>query len=113
MHFVCPLLNKTSMAICVALCAIAVSFLPAMHVHCVQLDNTCELNALIGKWILKISSKREPTPPYTSEYNGVVEQFNHKIMTHVQCLLFNTQLPNEWWAEAMHYACNIINSMPT
>ncbi len=48
MHFVCLLLNKTSMAICMALCEIAVLFLPAMCVHCVWLDNVCELNMLIS-----------------------------------------------------------------
>ncbi|ELR24539.1 integrase core domain containing protein [Acanthamoeba castellanii str. Neff] len=113
MHFVRPLPNKTSTAIHAALQAIAASFPPAVRIHQVHLDNARELNALMGAWILDIGAKREPTPPYTSEYNSVVEQFNREVMTRVQCLLFNARLPSEWWAEAARYACNVINLTPT
>jgi hypothetical protein len=92
---------------------IAASFPPAVHIHWVHLDNARELNALMGAWILNIGAKGEPTPPYTSEYNGVVEWFNHEVMTHVRCLLFDARLPSEWWAEAARYACNVINLTPT
>jgi hypothetical protein len=113
MHFVRPLPNKTSTAIRAALQAIAASFPPAVRIHRVRLDNAHKLNALVGAWILDISAKREPTPPYTSEYNGVIEWFNHEVMTRVQCLLFDARLPSEWWAEAARYACDIINLTPT
>jgi hypothetical protein len=113
MHFVRPLPNKTSTAIRAALQAIAASFPPAVRIHQVRLDNAHELNALMGAWILDISAKREPTPPYTSEYNGVIERFNREVMTRVRCLLFNAHLPSEWWAEAARYACDVINLTPT
>ncbi len=73
----------------------------------------CELDVLVGEWILEIGAKREPTPPYTSEYNSITEQFNHEVMTHMCCLLFDTCLPSEWWAEAVCYVCDVINMMPT
>ncbi|ELR21518.1 uncharacterized protein ACA1_079710, partial [Acanthamoeba castellanii str. Neff] len=66
MHFVHPLPNKTSTTICAALQAIAASFPPAVCIHWVHLNNTHKLNTLMGAWILNISTKREPTPPYTS-----------------------------------------------
>jgi len=68
---------------------------------------------LVGKWITEVGGKCEPTPPYTSEYNGVIKHFNHEIMTHVQCLLFNAHLPSKWWAEAACHTCNVINVTPT
>jgi hypothetical protein len=113
MHFVRPLPNKTSTAIRAALQAIAASFPPAVRIHRVRLDNARELDALVGAWILDIGAKREPTPPYTSEYNGVVERFNREVMTRIRCLLFDARLPSEWWAEAAHYACDVINLTPT
>jgi transposase InsO family protein len=113
MHFIRPLPNKTSTTIHAALQAIAALFPPAVHIHWVHLNNTHKLYTLMGAWILDIGAKREPTPPYTSEYNSVIEQFNHEVMTHIQCLLFNTRLPSEWWAEAACYACDVINLTPT
>jgi hypothetical protein len=113
MHFVHLLPNKTSTTICAALQVIAASFPLAVHIHQVHLNNACKLNMLMGAWILDISAKREPTPPYTSEYNGVVEWFNCEVMMCVQCLLFDAPLPSEWWAEAACYACDVINLMPT
>jgi transposase InsO family protein len=113
MHFVRPLPNKTSVAVRAALRAIAASFPPSVRVHHVRLDNARELDALVGEWILEIGAKREPTPPYTSEYNGVTERFNREVMTRVRCLLFDARLPSEWWAEAARYACDVINVTPT
>lgn len=113
MHFVQPLPNKSSSAISAALRTIAVVFPPSVRVHRVRLDNTRELDTLVGEWILKASGKREPTPPYTLEYNGVIKRFNCEIMTHVQCLLFNARLSGEWWAEAARYMCDLINITPT
>jgi hypothetical protein len=48
-----------------------------------------------------------------SEYNSVIEWFNCEVMMRVWCLLFDARLPSEWWAEAAHYTCNIINLTPT
>jgi hypothetical protein len=113
MHFVCPLPDKTLFSIQEVLKSIMVSFPPHIWLHCVRLNNTKELDALVGKWILSMGSKCEPTPPYTSKYNGVTECFNQEVMTHVQCLLFDALLPDSWWAEAACYACNVINVTPT
>jgi hypothetical protein len=100
MHFVRLLPNKSSIAIQNALRSIATTFPPTLQLHHVQLDNMKELDALISEWITEAGGKHEPTPPYTSEYNGVTERFNCEIMTCVRCLLFDACLPSEWWAEA-------------
>lgn len=113
MHFVRPLPNKSSATISTALRAIAVGFPPSIHIHCVHLDNTKELDTIVGEWILKVGGKHEPTPPYTSKYNGVIEWFNHEIMTHMHCLLFNACLSSKWWAEATWHACDVINTTPS
>lgn len=49
-------------------CTIAVMFPPSVHVHCVHLDHTKQLDTLVGEWILKVGRKCEPTLPYTWEY---------------------------------------------
>jgi hypothetical protein len=113
MHFVRPLPSKSSVAIQNALRSIAAAFPPTVQLHRVRLDNAKELDALVGKWITEAGGKHEPTPPYTSEYNGVIKRFNREIMTCVQCLLFDARLPSEWWAEAARHACDVINVTPT
>ena len=113
MHFLWLLPSKSSVVISAALQAITVTFPPSLRVHHVRLNNARELDTLIGQWILKVGGKCEPTPPYTSEYNGIDKRFNHKIMTRMHCLLFDAHLPSEWWAKATQHACDIINVSPT
>lgn len=48
----------------------------------------------------------------TSLQNGVVEQMNKILMEKVQCVLFNTNLPKFFWAEAASIVCLLINLAP-
>jgi transposase InsO family protein len=54
-----------------------------------------------------------PSPPYTPEYNGVAERFNHTIVEMARAMLFASDLPWSFWAEAIQTGVHIHNRSPT
>ena len=53
------------------------------------------------------------TAPYTPQQNGVSERKNRTIMEMTRCLMFEKNLPREYWAEAAHTAVFLLNRLPT
>ena len=53
------------------------------------------------------------TAPYTPQENGVSERKNHTIMEMVRCLMFEKNLPKEYWAEETHTTIFLLNRLPT
>ncbi|KAH9687281.1 hypothetical protein KPL70_014707 [Citrus sinensis] len=49
----------------------------------------------------------------TPQHNGVAERMNQTILEKVQCMLSNAGLGKEFWAEAVVYACHLINRLPS
>ncbi|KAG8504212.1 hypothetical protein CXB51_002567 [Gossypium anomalum] len=49
----------------------------------------------------------------TPQQNGVAERMNRTILEQVRCMLSNAGLGNKFWAEAVTYACHLINSLPS
>jgi len=54
----------------------------------------------------------ETAAPYTPEQNGVAERFNRTLKDKATCMLFDAQLGEEWWGEAMLTACFLRNVSP-
>ncbi|MBW0491917.1 hypothetical protein O181_031632 [Austropuccinia psidii MF-1] len=51
--------------------------------------------------------------PYTPQLNGFAERANRAILEKARCLLLGTNLPNQYWAEAVNHATLLINLIPT
>ena len=49
----------------------------------------------------------------TPQQNGVAERMNRTILEKVRCMLSNAGLGKEFWAEAVTYACHLINRLPS
>ena len=49
----------------------------------------------------------------TPQQNRVVERMNQTILEKVRCTLSNAGLGKEFWAEAVVYACHLINRLPS
>ena len=49
----------------------------------------------------------------TPQRNGVVEFMNQTLLEKVQCMLSNARLGKEFFAEAVTYACHLINRLPS
>ncbi|KAG8502473.1 hypothetical protein CXB51_000399 [Gossypium anomalum] len=47
------------------------------------------------------------------QQNGVAERMNRTILEKVRCMLSNAGLGKEFWAEAVTYACHLINQLPS
>lgn len=51
--------------------------------------------------------------PYTPQQNGDSERKNRTIMEMARCLMFEKNLPREYWAEAADTAVFLLNRLPT
>ena len=49
----------------------------------------------------------------TPQQNGVAKRMNRTILEKVRCMLSNAGLGKEFWAEAVTYACHLINRLPS
>lgn len=56
---------------------------------------------------------RELTAPYTPEQNGIAERKNRTVMEMARSMLKSKDLPNQFWAEAVHTAVYLLNISPT
>lgn len=54
----------------------------------------------------------QKTAPYTPQQNGMSERANRTIMEKVRCMLYGAKLSKGFWAEAVKYAVDVINSLP-
>ena len=55
----------------------------------------------------------EKTNAYTPQENGMVEWMNYTLVESTQAMLYDVELPNSYWADAVEYAAHICNSVPT
>ncbi|PAM64485.1 hypothetical protein CEJ63_19730, partial [Acinetobacter baumannii] len=56
---------------------------------------------------------RHFTVRHTPQQNGVAERMNRTLLEKVRCMLSNAGLGKEFWAEAVTYACHLINRLPS
>ncbi|KAM1046410.1 hypothetical protein ACFX13_026491 [Malus domestica] len=49
----------------------------------------------------------------TPQQNGVAERLNRTLLEKVRCMLSQSSLSKSFWAEAVNYACHIINRLPS
>lgn len=56
---------------------------------------------------------RQRTVPRTPEQNGVAEKMNHTLLDMTRCLLIESSIPNELWADAVATACYLRNKCPS
>ncbi|MBW0522313.1 hypothetical protein O181_062028 [Austropuccinia psidii MF-1] len=52
-------------------------------------------------------------PPYTPEHDSFAERENWTILDKSRCLLLNSNLPNQYWAEAVNTAKFLTNIIQT
>jgi transposase InsO family protein len=51
--------------------------------------------------------------PHTPQRNGVVERMNKTIISKACCMMSNTSMGRQFWAEAVFTACYLINRSPS
>lgn len=56
--------------------------------------------------------QHQTTTPYTPEQNGLAERMNRTIVEKARCMLFDSDLSKQFWAEAVSTAAYIVNRLP-
>ena len=81
------------------------------HLHAVRCDNAKEFGVLenvLRPWGVVF----EYTTAYTPEQNGVAERLNRTLVSMARCMLFDAELGQEFWAEAVITANYLRNLLP-
>jgi hypothetical protein len=52
------------------------------------------------------------SPPYTLQHNRIAERAKSTILDMTRCLMLQSNLPPEWWAEVVKTACTTTNCLP-
>ena len=50
---------------------------------------------------------------HTPQQNGIAERLNRTLLEKVRCMLSQSKLSKRFWAEALSYACHIVNRLPS
>ena len=83
-------------------------------IKCLRTDNGGEYkNDLFQKICEENGIVRHFTVKNTPQQNGVAERMNRTLLEKVRCMLSNAGLGKEFWAEAITYACHLINRLPS
>lgn len=67
-----------------------------------KFNQICESNGIV----------HQKSCVYTPQQNGLSERYNRTIVERARCLLFDSSLPRNFWAEAVATAVRLINSTP-
>jgi hypothetical protein len=88
--------------------------LPTAQMHTLQSDNSGKYTGAEFKdlWC-RLSIDFKPAPPYTPQYNGIAERFNHTIVEMAHTMIINSGMAPTFWAEAIAHAVDTNNHLPT
>ena len=82
-------------------------------VKCLRIDNGLEFcNLKFNAYCKDHGIERHMTCTYTPQQNGVADRMNRTIMEKVRCMLNESGLGEEFWAEAAATAAYLINRSP-
>lgn len=83
-------------------------------VKCLRTDNGLEFcNSAFDGFCKQHGIERHRTCAYTPQQNGVAERMNRTIMEKVRCLLNESGLEENFWAEAVATSVYLINRTPS
>lgn len=69
-------------------------------------------NNTFKEYFAKHGIRFEKTAPYSPQQNGMAERMNRTIVEKVRCMLYDSGLSKQFWAEAVCAAVHIINVIP-
>lgn len=83
-------------------------------VSCIRCDNGGEYKSNeFRTWCSKKGIQLDYTIPYTPELNGKSERMNKTLVEKTRALLFNANMKNEMWGEAVLCATYLLNRLPS
>lgn len=83
-------------------------------VSCIRCDNGGEYRSNeLKTWCSNKGIKLDYTIPYTPQLNGKAERLNRTILEKVRALLFDSNMKDEMWGEAVYCATYLLNRLPS
>ncbi|KAM1496365.1 hypothetical protein ACFXTO_030979 [Malus domestica] len=84
------------------------------HVKKLRTDRGGEFNSNeFGKFCEDLGIERQLTIAYSPQQNGVAERKNRTIVEMAKCMIFEKELPNNLWCEAVNTSVYLLNRSPT
>ncbi|KAG8491216.1 hypothetical protein CXB51_014346 [Gossypium anomalum] len=84
------------------------------RIKALRTDNGAEyLSERFKRLCEQAGIQHQLTTVYTPQQNGVCERKNRTVMDIARCLLFQSKLPNSFWAEAVNSSVYLLNKLPT
>lgn len=78
-----------------------------------QSDNGTEyINKDFNEYLKQNGIQRRLTAPYTPQSNGLAERKNRSLIERARCLMLESHVPEELWADAVYTANYLINRCP-
>ena len=85
-----------------------------MHIKCLRSDGGGEyFSNEFSRFLYEQGIKRQFTCRYTPQQNGVAERKNMHIAEVAHAFMNEKEMPEYYWAEAVHAAVYIMNRTPT
>lgn len=83
------------------------------RIKSIRTDNGREfVNRGLQRYLRESGIRHQLTVPYSPEQNGLAERMNRTIVERAKSMLFDADLPKEYWAEAVATAVYLINRSP-
>lgn len=76
----------------------------------IRTDEGTEFRGVLSAELKLWGARHQETTPYTPQQNGRVERVNRTLTEKMRALLFHAEVPDDFWAEALHAANTIRNS---
>lgn len=85
-----------------------------LKIKCIRTDNAKEyLSNEFSVYLKNAGIIHQTSNPYTPQQNGLAERMNRTLMERARCMLINSNLQKQYWAEAVATAAYITNRCPT
>ena len=86
----------------------------SIFIKCLRTDRGGEFTSQAFNDFCKENGiNRQLTAAYTPQQNGVAERKNKTIMNMVRCMLYEKQVPRNFWPEAVNWTVHVLNRCPT
>lgn len=85
-----------------------------LKIKCLRTDNGREyLSSEFISYLKRSGIVHQTSNTYTPQQNGLSERMNRTLMERARCMLINSNLQKQYWAEAVATAAYITNRCPT
>src|SRR5271154_1252957 len=79
----------------------------------IKTDGGKEYLGDLTTFLKNLGIEHHQTPPYTSQSNGVAERLNRILNESIRAMLYQANMPESFWAEAVVTAAHIWNRLPS